>query len=188
MEIVTQEELSRLVDYKPAKKDTILRPYQLKDIPILTAATERFIPELPQYKGISVDTKRVSHTLEHNLGNQSYFQCWVICDPKTDTPVGCGAGVCNVCAFNFDVVAQDVFLFVLPNWRSLLNLDKLMNAYKQWALARGAIIIQASQTGGYRVDEMNVIMRRKGYTQVGYTFHLRMDDEYLKKQLNELRS
>jgi hypothetical protein len=186
MEVVTQEELGRLIEYKPAKKDTVMRPYQAKDIPFLIAGTQMFVPLLPQYEGIKVDPKRVEQLLSHNLGNQAYFQCWVLCDPHTDRPVGCGAGVCNVCAFNYDVVAQDVFLFVLPNWRSLVNLDKLMTAYKKWALARGATIIQSSQTGGYRVKEMNVLMRRKGYVEVGPMFHLRMDDEYLKEQLKEL--
>lgn len=156
----------------PETKETRLRPYEKRDIEIITLACEVFLPELPQYKDIKVDADRIKYLLEHNYGNSGYFQSWVLVD-ENDLPVGGGAGYCTAGMFTWDLIATDVFLFVLPQWRTLTNVNKLIAAYRAWGQARGAVIIQASQTGGYKIDLMDKLMHRNGFTNVGPNYHYR---------------
>src|SRR6478735_3523630 len=125
---------------KPQKgKDAaVLRPYDPKDIPFLVDGVCTYVPQLPHYKDITVAPERIKYLLEHNFGGGTNFAAWVLIDPDTNQLVGGVAGYCVPGMLTWDLVAQDVFLFVLPEWRSLRNLLKLMTVYKEWAKARGA--------------------------------------------------
>ena len=50
-----------------------------------------------------------------------------------------------------------------------------MVAYREWAKARGAKLINATQTSGYRMEQFDLIMRRQGYVEAGKHWMLRMD-------------
>lgn len=155
------------------KNNCIMRPYILSDIPFICAGVKEFLPQLPNYKDITVSEDRIAYLLRHNYGNSSSFQAWMLIDPDTNQLVGGGAGYCVPGMFTWDLIANDVFLFVLPEWRSLRNVLMLMTAYKKWAQARGCKLIMATQTGGYRVDAMNEVMRRQGYIEAGSQWMLR---------------
>lgn len=161
--------------YQMANKETNIRPYALSDLPFIVSTSVREVPKLPNYKGIEADPDRIEYLLKHNLGNASTFQCWVLVDPETQQLVGGVAGYCVPGMLFWDLVATDVFLFVLPEWRTLRNVVKLMTAYKMWAKSRGCKIINASYTGGYRTEEMAQLMKRQGYVEVGALWMLRLD-------------
>ncbi len=166
------EEMSGHFNCVPKSRKTKLRPMELKDIPWLVLATELYVPELPQYVGITVEPERVDFLLRNNINNSGYLQCWVLVDAN-DLPVGGGGGFCTIGTFTTKPITNDIFLFVLPNWRSLENVNKLITTYVAWAKARGAIIIQASQTGGYELELMDKLMQRNGFTNVGPNYHYR---------------
>lgn len=163
------------------RNSCIMRPYILEDIPFICAGIEKYLPELPNYKNITVSKDRIAYLLKHNFGNVSSFQAWVLVDPKTNQLVGGGAGYCVPGMFTWDLVANDVFLFILPEWRSLRNVLMVMTAYKEWAKARGAKLIMASQIGGYRTEDFAKIMERQGYIAGGYQWMLRLDEAYLNR-------
>lgn len=178
---------SKHFDTIPETKATELRPYNKGDIPILCEAAARFIPELPNYEGITVDKTRLDFLMKHNYGNTGSFQCWVIVD-KDDVPVGAAAGYCVAGMITWQMIASDTWLFILPGWRCMKNFAKLMEAYRAWALARNAVIIQASQQGGYGTPEVwDKLMDKQGYKKTGSLYHLRMDQSYIEKQLTDLK-
>jgi hypothetical protein len=165
----------------PKKREVIIRPYILEDIDFLCDSVEQELPKLPNYKDITVSKKRLEYVLRNNFGNAAYFQCWVLVDTETHQLVGGGAGYCVPGMVTFDLIANDVFLFVFPEWRSLRNVGMLMVAYKDWAKARGAKMIMASVTGGYRTEAFDALMTRQGYQSCGKLWMLRLDDAYLNR-------
>lgn len=163
------------------KNDTYMRPYVLEDIPFIVAGVKQFVPELPHYKDITVSPDRVEYVLKNNISNTSSFAAWVLVDRETNQLIGGVAGYCVPGMLTWDLVANDVFLFVLPEWRSLRNLLMLMTAYKDWAKARGAKLIMASYIGGHRVESMAKVMVRQGYVEAGTLWMMRLDEAYLNR-------
>lgn len=153
-----------------------LRPYREDDIPFLVEATKRYIPQLPHYQGVRIDEDRVSFMLKTNLNNESAFWMRLLCDSHTGEIVGCGAGYCVTMLFSWQKMTSDIFLFVREEYRTLANVRTLMHAYKMWAFARGASIIAATHTSGYRSEIMDALLTRQGYTKVGSIYHLRRDE------------
>lgn len=164
-----------------SKNDCHMRPYTLDDIPFLIAGAQKYVPQLPNYTNIIVSEKRLDYVLRNNLGNASYFQCWVLVDNNTGELVGAVAGYCVMAIISFDLVANDIFLFVKEEWRSLRNCVMLMVAYKDWAKARGAKLIMSTHTGGYEPELMDKLMIRQGYMRAGSQWMLRLDDAYLNR-------
>jgi hypothetical protein len=156
-------------------KECFIRPYELSDIPFIVDTVACHVPTLPTYKNIAVSKPRIEYLLKHNYGNASYFQCWVLIDKETKQLVGGSAGYCTPGMLTTDLVANDVFLFVLPEWRTLRHCTMCMIAYREWAKARGAKLINATQTSGYRMEQFDMVMRRQGYVETGKHWMLRMD-------------
>jgi hypothetical protein len=77
-----------------------------------------------------------------------------------------------------DLIADDIFLFVEPEFRTLHNANKLIQVYKEWALARGAKLIRASYSGGSfppgtkEYEAFNMLLTRQGFKPVGTIYHL----------------
>lgn len=166
---------------------TTMRPYELRDIPELLRLAKEHIPQLPNYKDIKVDTERLAYLLRHNHGNASYFQAWVLVNEKEEI-VGTMSGYCTQGMFTWDFIATDVFLFVLEEYRTLKRATQLVEAYKSWAIARGAVLVKASVSGGQEPEAFDLFMKRLGFEDVGKVYHLRNDGPYLTKQLNALKS
>lgn len=163
------------------KNNVGMRPYDLSDIPFIIAGVQEFVPQLPNYKDITIAPDRVDYLLRHNHTNSANFQAWVLVDKETGQLVGGVGGYCVPGMLTWDLVANDAFLFVLPNWRSLKNLLMLMHAYKTWAMARGAKLITASYMGGWRPEAMAKVMERQGYIKAGDLWMLRLDEAYLNR-------
>lgn len=162
-------------------KECIIRPYEKADIPAIVQKVVEEVPKLPNYKDIKVSSVRVEYLLSHNHGNASSFQCWVLLDKGTGELVGGGAGVCVPGMLSLDLVANDVFMFVAPEWRTLRHCLMILVAYKEWAKARGAKLIMATHTAGHRPEAFAEVMRRQGYVEAGRQWMLRLDDEYLNR-------
>ena len=158
-------------------KELYLRTYQAKDLPRMGDIIMEYVPQLPNYSRIKMDRARIDYVLRHNIDNAAAFCCWVLCDTH-DIVQGGGAGWCVMSLLSTDLVADDVFMFVLPEWRSLRNANMLITAYKEWALARGAKLIRASHTGGSfkpgtkEYALYNALLIRQGFQPVGTIYHL----------------
>lgn len=167
------------------KDQTQMRPYQLKDIPQITAAVKKYLPELPHYKNVLVAEDRLDYLLRMNFGKDGYFACWVH-ENETGKIVGGLAAYCTQGMVTWDLIANDVFLFVFPEYRTLKRANDLVNAYKDWAIARGAVLITGSVQSGYEPEKFDAFMKKLDFVPVGTLYQLRMDAPYRTEQLKEL--
>lgn len=173
-------------DKMPETKDAAIRPYQAKDISIIVAMCVKYIPELPNYLNTTIDPTRLTGLLKHHSINSMSFGCWVLVD-ENDLPIGLIGATINPSFLTNDKIAHDSWLFVLPNWRTIRNANKLITAYKTWALKMGCVLIKGSCTGGYKEEEMAILMERNGFTPSGRLFHIRADHGYITDQLAALK-
>lgn len=130
-----------------ANKNLTIRNYRKDDIKYMVERASEIVPALPHYRGINVSKPRLEFLLTQNMNPQSGFSGWVLTDNE-DIPRGFGAGYCVPAIFSTELIANDVFLFVEPEWRSIKNVDLLISTYVTWAKTKGAKLIRASETGG----------------------------------------
>lgn len=163
---------------EPAKetRELTLRPYQPRDIPRMVEIIMNAIPQLPNYQMITPDPDRIRYVLEHNATGGTAFAAWVLCDSH-DRVQGGGGGWCVMNIMSTDMVADDIFMWIEPEFRSLPAVFRLVNAYVEWAKARGAKLIRASHTGGSfkkgsKEQELyDKLLRRLGFEEVGSVYH-----------------
>jgi GNAT superfamily N-acetyltransferase len=158
---------------------TYVRRYAESDIPSMIDVAEREIPKLPNYKGVKVDRGRIKYMLDNNINNDGYFMVFVLVNDLQEV-VGGLAAYCVTMAFSWDRACNDMFFFILPEWRTLPNALKLMRAYRDWALARKAIIIGATYTSGWNDKGMDKLIRMMGFTPIGGLYHYRVDQQRSK--------
>lgn len=167
--------------------ETKMRPYRLEDVDQITAAVKKYLPELPHYKNITVAEDRLAYLLRMNFGRDSYFSCWVL-ENKDGKVVGGIAAYVIQGMVTWDLIANDVFLFIFPEYRTLARANMLVKAYKDWAIARGSVLITASVQSGYEPDKFDIFMRRLDFIPSGTLYHLRTDAAHVENQLKALRS
>jgi hypothetical protein len=150
------------------------RHYTKDDIDSVVEIVQREIPQLPSYQGLTVEPERVRWWLSNNVTN-SRFLCVILCDSHNVIQGGV-AGLISPSMFNSKVmVSQDLFLFVMPEHRTLRNVSLLIETYKNWAKVHNCELITASQASGYKVDKLDILLRRLGFVQVGHNYHLSGD-------------
>lgn len=175
----TESESSHTSSHRTATdpgRELTLRLYQERDIPRVLNMLMAAIPQLPNYAMITPNRDRILYVLEHNIMNAYAFAGWVLCDSH-DVPQGCGAAWCVMSLIAEDLVADDVFMWVEPEYRSYKNAAMLVTAYVDWCKARGAKLIRASHTGGsFPKDSKegklyDALLRRLGFKEVGSVYH-----------------
>jgi GNAT superfamily N-acetyltransferase len=151
---------------------THIRAYETKDIPYMVEQACIHIPTLPSYAHIKPIPERLHQWLANNVNNNGYWMTHLLVTDK-DEIVGCISAYCSMCVFSFDMITNDSFMFILPEWRTLPNAIKLMRTYRDWAIARKATVVSATTTGGYRAEPMGRMIEREGFVQVGTVFHFK---------------
>lgn len=151
----------------------VLRAAKPKDIPTILDRVCEEVPRLPHYKGVRVDRGRIEFFLNQNVlsGDESTFWMRVLVDPQ-DNVVGGAAGYCVTMLLSWEKMCSDVFLYVMPEWRSYGNVMKLISSYKKWAINRKATIIQATHTGGYRTEQMDRLLKSAGFNPIGTIYYM----------------
>jgi GNAT superfamily N-acetyltransferase len=157
----------------PTTRKTHVRRYTEIDIPGIIDHAAREIPKLPNYKGVVVDPSRIKFMLDQNINNDGYFMTFVLLNEREELVGGIGA-YCVTMAFSWDRVCNDIFLFILPEYRTLPNALKLIAAYRDWALARKATIIGATYTGGGNDEGMDKLLKVAGFEPIGKLYHYRV--------------
>jgi hypothetical protein len=163
--------------FDKVSRDLILRRYEYEDIPRAIDLMMEAFPTLPNYKLITPDRERIKYVLTSGIDNAASFAGWVLCDTHNMVQ-GFSGGWCVRSLMSYDFVADDIFCWVEPEYRSLKNVNLLIKAYVQWAEGKGAKLIRASHTGGSFVrgsrewEMFNAILNRLGFTEVGSVYHL----------------
>lgn len=157
---------------EPARRaEVTYRRFELRDTDALVEIVAREVPQLPNYRGIHVDRERVAFLLMNNWNNATYL---IGVLEAAGEIVGAVVGWCTPTIFSFENVSLDNFLWIDPRYRSLRSVGELIRAYKYWALARGAVIVGASFTGGLKPELMDLLLKRHGFVPIGALYHLRV--------------
>src|SRR5690606_35962423 len=109
--------MTKIID----KNNVHIRRYREDDIDLVVNVICQEVQKLPHYKGVKVDPARVRFILQNALNDESTFMVHLLCDSHTDEPIGGIAGYCVTQLLSWDKVTGDVFLFVKPEWRSMMN-------------------------------------------------------------------
>lgn len=158
-------------------RELILRTYQSYDIPRATDLLMSALPQLPNYKMIIPNRERIEYVLKTGVDNAESFAGWVLCDTH-NTVQGLGGAWCVRSLMSLDLIADDIFMWVEPDYRSYANVKKLIFAYTNWAIFKGAKLIRASHSGGSfprdtKEGELyNALLNRLGFRDVGSIYHL----------------
>jgi hypothetical protein len=135
------------------------------------------LPMLPNYKLITPNRERMEYVLRSGIDNATSFAGWVLCDTH-NTVQGFGGAWCVRSLMSLDFVADDIFMWVEPEYRTFKSVSILVRAYVQWAEEKGAKLIRASNTGGSFVrgsrewELYDALLNKVGFTEVGSVYHL----------------
>lgn len=72
------------------------------------------------------------------------------------------------------IVATDQLLFVLPEHRGSRAGIKLINAYKEWALSKGAVAANLSVASGIHQERTAALYEKLGFESLGYTHRINL--------------
>ena len=154
------------------RNNTFIRKYTEADIEQLLEMGVREIPKLPNYANVNVDRDRLKFLLTNNVRDESGFMVRILIAPDGSI-VGGIAAYCVTQILSWDKSTGDIFLFIDPKWRSLQNAVDLITSYVIWAKERGATLIQATHTSGYRGPEMDELLRKHcGFQVVGTLYRI----------------
>lgn len=168
------------------RNETRIRSYTHDEIPFVRGRLMIEVPKLPHYIGIRVDRERIDQVLKDGLERSDQFMARMLVNPQ-DKIVGGVCGYCVTQLLSWDKMTGDIFLYVDPEYRSLQNVVKLMMAYRDWAVAQGATIIMATQTGGVADERLGLLLKRfGGYEPIGTIYYYR--PKYVHEEFKRLRS
>jgi len=124
---------------------TMIRDAALDDLPVLLALGEAMHAESPRYRRLSFDADRLEATLRQLIGQVNGFVQIASAGGTVD-----GVMVAMVAPHwtSWDLVASDLALYVMPDARGGRVGARLVQAYLEWALERGATMVQAGVTAG----------------------------------------
>lgn len=157
-------------------KELELRSYAKKDIQRVINLIVEAIPQLPNYSMITPDPERIRYVLEHNIDNALSFAGWVLCDSHEEVH-GFGGGWCVGNLMSRDLVADDIFMWIQPEYRNHRNVSKLIHTYVAWAKGKGAKLIRASHSAGSfpkgskEAQLYHAMLERIGFVEVGSIYH-----------------
>jgi GNAT superfamily N-acetyltransferase len=158
-------------------KELLLRTYQHYDIPRAVELIMLALPQLPNYAMIKPDRERIEYVLKSGIDNGEAFAGWVLCDTHNAVQ-GFGGAWCVRSLMSLDYVADDIFMWVEPEYRCYANVKKLVDAFAEWAIHKGAKLIRASHSGGSFPRDTkegqlyDALLKRLGFKEVGSIYHL----------------
>jgi len=161
-------------------RELTLRALRIEDIPQMVQLAVEGLPQLPNYRMITPVPERIEYLLRNNIQNAASTQIWVMCDAHTVIQGG-GGGWCVPNLLSYDMVADDIFMWIRPEYRTFKSSALLIRTYLDWAKARGAKLIRASHTGGSwpkgsKEEKMfSLLLQKFGFKEGGTIFHYSAD-------------
>lgn len=154
------------------KNDTEVRRFAKGDIDHIVTIAMQEVPKLKHYETIKIEETRIRFLLENNMNDEGAFCAFVLVDLEGNI-IGCIAAYCVTQLISWDKSTGDIFLFVDPKWRSMINAVKLISAYVNWAKRRNAKLIQATHTSGYGGEAFDTLLRKHcGFEVVGTLYRI----------------
>jgi len=133
-----------------------ITPIRCEGHPYMVRIACENINKLPNYAACKVDRAVFSFLLITTLPTMAQFVA--LCLLTSTMRLWSNSRVLRNVVLFMDMVAGDIFLYIVPEHRSLLNATLLLKAYTDWATARGAKLIQATHTGGLNDRGMALLL------------------------------
>lgn len=146
------------------KSKVVIRRYTEKDIKRCVAGVAEYIRDgkygNDYYKGLAFDVDKLRRVLEIHIDDVNFF-CNIIV--KDDEPVG---GMCAYVAtpiFSSERFAYDQFLYVLPTFKHLTAVPRLVKSYIAWSKRRNVRFCYLRTSTLYRADSFAKLCKRLGF-------------------------
>jgi GNAT superfamily N-acetyltransferase len=111
------------------------------------------------------DPERMKATLTELIAQSQYV---VVATDDVGQVIGGLVGMCTQSWFGSDMVANDLALFVHPDWRKSLAAEQLVLMFVHWAKLAGAKQIRPGVTSGDMRAEK--LYERMGFSRCGASF------------------
>jgi GNAT superfamily N-acetyltransferase len=118
------------------------------------------------------DEARIRANLQRMAETPASANCALVARNAVDRLVGYLIGTIEEYFFCRERVATSVFLFVDPTDRGGLAAVKLILAFRQWALNRGAVELYIGIAGGVLVERTGRFLQRLGMRHTGGNYSL----------------
>lgn len=143
----------------------MIRPATLTDIPALVVLGRLMHDESPRFCVLPYSPDKVRDMLRV-LINEPFGFAWVAEDADGGIVGGMIAALMpHWCSEA--VVASDLALFVAPSARGTLAPVRLLNTYRSWAKAQGAVMCQFGVTTGVQTEATAALVERIGFKRCG---------------------
>lgn len=151
----------------------MIRNATTQDIPVLVKLGEAMHAESPRYRRMSWNPGKVCGLMDWCLANPDAGLLLVA--ERDGKVIGGFIGLCQPHYFSDDLMASDLALFVEPGKRGGLAAARLLQAFKVWARARGAVDIGAGVTTGVCDELAARLYRSVGFEPAGLLFKLKVE-------------
>lgn len=149
----------------------MIRPATPADIPQMLALGEAMHAE-SRYARMAWCTPKVCGLLDMLIASDDGL---VLVAERGGEIVGGFMGMVSEHYFSRDKVATDFALFIAPDRRGGIAASRLLQAYREWAQARGAVSVQLGVTTGVNTEDTARLFERCGFERVGVLFEFKGD-------------
>lgn len=127
------------------------------------------------YSHLAFDKEKAAHLVMDGILKRSGTFLRVIVD-SDDKIVGGMMCVCETSAFGPDKMAYDITIMMdaEARGRCVVQLVKLVDEYKAWAIKEGAKIIKMGVSSGINIDKASAFFERLGFERVGAMHSMRV--------------
>lgn len=139
----------------------MIRPATLDDVPALVALGATMHHE-SRFRVLNYSPAKAARTL-HTVLEQEFL--WVA--TADGLVVGGMAAIATPHWASDDLVAMDLALFMSPAFRGTLAPARLVTRYRQWALEKGAVMVDMGVNTGVHVETTTRLLERLGFKRCG---------------------
>lgn len=149
----------------------IIRHAVQEDVPIIFALAKKMYEESAYNEVCSFDDKKSLALIQSALDNPDYYFLRVA--EKDGAIIGMYGGFVTDYYFSNDLMAADLLLYVDPNKRGGLAAVKLIQAFEDWAFAKGAKEVCPASSTQIAPERTAQLYHLLGYEVVGNLFKKR---------------
>lgn len=149
----------------------MIRAANIEDVPTINRLGEQMFNE-SAYAGVcAYSSEKVDHLLKQMVANPEEYFLYVA--EKDSTIIGMYLGLLTEYYFSKDLMAVDLALYVDPTKRGSLAAIKLVQAFEDWAFARGAKEVVPATSTQVAPERTAQLYHLLGYEVVGNLFKKR---------------
>lgn len=119
-----------------------------------------------RFSVLQYDPEKVGATIRYLIDND---QCALVAEDNGEV-IGGFIGMIMPHWASQDLVASDLTLFVHPNKRGGLSAAKMVKAYREWAVSRGAKMVNLGISTGVNAELTGQLYERMGFTRIGFIY------------------